>query len=138
MVVENPRKRKSNASPVKEKKGKKVKKLILNYEDVTSTTAPSHEESQGEVEKRKDHVGGAHEGEQAKGVAQDPPHKAQASADVATASGEGGDVMEKVVNVANAAAVREEVETTDDAPIIIDDPINIDEEIQRIAGSLGS
>ncbi|GAB2288920.1 hypothetical protein Dimus_038032 [Dionaea muscipula] len=103
----------------------------MSSPSVASSTGPAKGNSGEEV---RSFIGEAPEGEQAKGMAQDPPRDAQdlVAADEDT-------VRTGIEAVAEEAAVGGEEETvkegTDD-PIIIDDPINIDEEIQRFNGWL--
>ncbi|GAB2290082.1 hypothetical protein Dimus_024372, partial [Dionaea muscipula] len=134
--VEDTMKRKTFTSPVVEKKEKKrVRKLVMSSPSVASSTSPVKGSSAEEV---RSSIGEAPEGEQAKGMAQDPPQDAQDPIDADV------DIVridkEAVVAVhAEEAAVGGEQEIVKDGadePTIIDDPINIDEEIQRFNGWL--
>ncbi|GAB2278545.1 hypothetical protein Dimus_013222, partial [Dionaea muscipula] len=136
--VEESRNRKAASPPLKGKKEKKVKrKLILDSETVASNTIPSKGSSQKEEVEQRRSKGEAHEGDQASRMAQEPPHEGQdpirddaATTDAAVDSSR--DVMKEVVKVAQAAAteIEKEVGATYEVPIIIEDPINI-EEMQR-------
>ncbi|GAB2288601.1 hypothetical protein Dimus_022925, partial [Dionaea muscipula] len=127
--VEDTKKRKTSTSPVVEKKEKKrVRKLVMSSPSVASSTGPAKGNSAEEV---RSSIGEAPQGEQAKDMAQDPPQDAQDPI---------GDVNIDVVGIGKAAAADAHAEETsgerrmkavEDDPIIIDDPINIDKEIQR-------
>ncbi|GAB2285684.1 hypothetical protein Dimus_039718 [Dionaea muscipula] len=103
--TEEGRKRRSSSSPAVEKKqSKKVRKLVISSPSGASSTAPAKEKTAEEV---RSSMGEAHEEEQAREMAQDPPHVAQDP-------------------TATAVAEEEDVQT-----INVDDSINIDEKIQR-------
>ncbi|GAB2299390.1 hypothetical protein Dimus_038559 [Dionaea muscipula] len=110
--AEENKKRRSSSSPVIEKKEKKkIRKLVMSSPSVASSTAPAKGNSTEEV---RSSMGEAHEGDQAKGVAQDPPHEAQDPTAAAVAEGE-----------------EEMAREGENQPLNIDDSINIDDEIQR-------
>ncbi|GAB2283978.1 hypothetical protein Dimus_018458, partial [Dionaea muscipula] len=131
--AENPKKRRTSTSPVVGKKEKKkVRKLILNSPSVASSTGPAKGNSAEEVEQRS-LVGEAHEGEQARDVAQDPPQDAQDPIDANVGVVRIGKEAEEAAATVDAADSAGEglVKAVEDDPIIIDDLINIDKEIQR-------
>ncbi|GAB2286550.1 hypothetical protein Dimus_020947, partial [Dionaea muscipula] len=128
-------KRRSSSSPVVDKKKKKrVRKLVMSSPSVASSTSPAKE---GSAEVRSS-VGEAPEGEQAKDLAQDPPQGAQDPRDANIGVvGIGKEVEEAgAAGVTEEGSVEEVARAATEEPILIDSPINVDEEIQRFNGWL--